>query len=214
MALLSKRWIFADNLAKSARVLAAVVALTCTVGAQAASQPPSLSEYDIKAVFLLNFARFIEWPATEGAGSGPIVIGVLGSDPFGHLLDNVVKGEKVNNRPVVVKRITNPEDAVGCAALFISRSERPRIAQILQRLTGHAILTVSDIPEFAEAGGMVGLVSDKGKIRLQINVDVAKAAKLEISSKLLRPAQIVSTRKTSRFGLPRHAAEPAQVTRR
>ena len=214
MALLTSGWVLAQKVRNAARVVAAIVALAGGLNLHASAPPPTLGEYDIKAVFLLNFARFIEWPAAESATSLPIVIGVLGNDPFGDRLEKAVKGETVNNRPVAVKRITSAENAGGCAALFICRSERPRIAEILQRLDGQAILTVSDIPEFAQAGGMVGLVSDKGRIRLQINVDVAKAAKLVISSKLLRPAQIVSTRKTSRFHLPPHPAVLARLTRR
>ncbi|HTO04682.1 MAG TPA: YfiR family protein [Opitutus sp.] len=167
--------------------------------------PTTSTEYDIKAVFLLNFTRFIEWPDAGAAGENkPIVIGVLGDDPFGQGLDHAVRGERVNNRPIVVKRIARLDGPVNCAALFISRSERHRIGEILERLKGQPVLTVSDIPQFAESGGMVGLVSEGGKIRLRINVEVAKAANLAISSKLLRPAQIVSTKKSSRFSLPMH----------
>lgn len=167
--------------------------------------PATPAEYDIKAVFLLNFTRFIEWPASGvDTENQPIVIGVLGDDPFGQGLDRAVRGERVNNRPLVVKRITRLDSPVNCAALFISRSERHRVGEILERLKGQPVLTVSDIPQFAELGGMVGLVSEGGKIRLRINVDVAKAANLAISSKLLRPAQIVSTKKSSRFSLPLH----------
>lgn len=168
--------------------------------------PPAPTEYDIKAVFLLNFTRFIEWPVSddEVAENQPIVIGVLGDDPFGPGLDQAVRGERVNNRPLVVKRMTRLDGSMNCAALFISRSERHRIGEILERLKGQPVLTVSDIPQFAEAGGMVGLVSEGGKIRLRINVEVAKASSLAISSKLLRPAQIVSTKKSSRFDLPKN----------
>ena len=188
---------------KTRRILAFAILSVFAGRAQAAPTTPT--EYDIKAVFLLNFTRFIEWPASdEAAENRPIVIGVLGDDPFGQGLDHAVRGERVNNRPLVVKRITRLDGPVNCAALFISRSERHRIGEILERLKGQPVLTVSDIPQFAESGGMVGLVSEGGKIRLRINVDVAKAANLAISSKLLRPAQIVSTKKSSRFSLPGH----------
>lgn len=194
---------FAFALCRPVGVRLAVVLFASVTGMPAASAQST--EYDIKAVFLLNFTRFIEWPATEGTTANqPIVIGVLGDDPFGYKLDQAVRGEKVNNRPLVVKRIARLNGSVDCAALFISQSEKHRVGEILNRLNGQPVLTVSDIPQFAEAGGMVGLVSEEGKIRLRINVEVAKAANLAISSKLLRPAQIVSTKKSSRFSLPRH----------
>lgn len=164
----------------------------------ASAQPPAPGEYDIKAVFLFNFTHFVAWPATEGeAGNKPLVIGVLGDDPFGLRLEEAVRGEKSGNRSIVVKRFQKVEEAVTCNALFIARSEKSQLMEILAHLKGRPVLTVSDIPEFAAAGGMVELVTVRGKIRLHINVDESTAVRLSISAKLLRPAQIVSTRKTS-----------------
>lgn len=162
------------------------------------AQAQAATEYDIKAVFLYNCTRFVEWPGTSEADK-PLVIGVLGQDPFGARLDDALRGEKSNNRPLVVKRLQSLEEALTCEVVFIARSEQAALPQILQRLGGHPILTVSDIPSFAESGGMVGLMTEKDKVRLQINVDASKLASLSISAKLLRPAQIVSTRKTSQF---------------
>ena len=203
MALLNRGAGVILRFSKTRRTVA--FALVALFAGRLQAAPATPTEYDIKAVFLLNFTRFIEWPASEGADENrPIVIGVLGDDPFGQGLDQAVRGERVNNRPLVVKRMTRVDGATDCAALFICRSERHRIGEILERLKGQPVLTVSDIPQFAESGGMVGLVSEGGKIRLRINVDAAKAANLAISSKLLRPAQIVSTKKSSRFNFPSH----------
>ncbi len=110
-----------------------------------------------------------------------------------------MRGETVNGRPFVVKRLHAIEDASECDALFVARSEEGRVREILKQVDGKAVLTVSDIPDFAENGGIVGLVRDRNKIRLHINVEASKAANLTISSKLLRPALIVSTRKTSLY---------------
>jgi hypothetical protein len=177
--------------------------LAGVAGAAAAPASPRRSvetEYDVKAVFLLNFTRFIEWPAQGPAENDkPFVIGILGVDPFGHRLDEAVRGETVNGRPFVVKRLREIEDASGCDAVFVSRSEAEHVRDIVKQLDGQAVLTVSDIPDFAENGGIVGLVRDHNKIRLHINVEASKAANLTISSKLLRPALIVSTRKTSLY---------------
>ncbi len=150
-------------------------------------------EYDIEAVFLLNFARFVEWPAPVQSDK-PLVIGVIGKDPFGDRLDKVVRGENVNGRALVVKRIQRVSEAADCDLLFISKSEKAELGKILEQIKGRPVFTVSDIPEFAETGGMIGLVRDEDKIRLHINVGASKkAANFTISAKLLRLAQIVNT---------------------
>ncbi|MEO6994540.1 MAG: YfiR family protein [Lacunisphaera sp.] len=155
------------------------------------------AEYEVKAVFLLNFTRFVEWPADEAKATQPFVIAVLGEDPFGSQLNEAVRGEKFGNRPIEIKRIATAEDAASCGALFIARSEEPHLKNILRKFAGRPILTVSDIPDFAESGGMVEFVTEDSKIHFHINIDAAKAANLAVSAKLLRPAVIVKTRKTS-----------------
>jgi hypothetical protein len=157
---------------------------------------PVALEYQIKAVFLFNFAQFVDWPVTAFAdGDSPLVIGILGDDPFGHYLDEAVKGEKVNNRPMVIRRFSRVEDAVGCHILFISRSERARLGQILDQLKDRSVLTVGDMDGFSQLGGMIRFAMENNKVRLKINLRAAKAAHLMISSKLLRPAEIVSSRR-------------------
>ena len=153
-------------------------------------------EREIKAVFLFNFTRFVDWPSQAlVAGSAPVVIGILGSDPFGKVLDDVVRGEKSNDHPLVVKRFDRLEAVTNCHVLFVCRSEAPRLPAILKYLQTQPVLSVSDIEGFAEAGGMIALVTENGKVRLKVNLDQARQAHLEISSKLLRPSQLVSTPK-------------------
>lgn len=160
-------------------------------GTAAASDPPP-PEYQIKAVFLLNFARFVDWPPEAFPdAAAPLRIAVLGDDPFGAFLDDAVRGETVNNRSVVVQRFRRIEELGSCHVLFISRSETPRLDEVLSALRGRDILTVSDADRFALNGGMIGFVKRDAKVRLQINIEAAKAAKLAISSKLLRPAEII-----------------------
>lgn len=188
-------------------VLACCGAVAATHAAQAKNNPTR--EYEVKAVFLYNFARFVEWPAATAKDSEPFVIGVLGDDPFGELLDEAVRGERVGARRLQVKRIARIEEAAQCDQVFIAKSEQHRLGEILKNLGTRPILTVSDIPQFAEQGGMVGLVSSGGRTKLRINLEAAKAADLSISSKLLRPAEIVTTRKTTRlrkFGDPSRLA--------
>ncbi|HEV7746112.1 MAG TPA: YfiR family protein [Pyrinomonadaceae bacterium] len=150
-------------------------------------------EYQIKAAFLYNFSQFVEWPAGSFANAqAPLIIGVIGDDPFGSYLDDLVKGEKVNNHPLAVQRFHRVDEIKNCHVLFVSRSEAKQIEQILSILRSRNILTVGDFEDFAQRGGMIRFITENNKIRFRINVGVARAAKLTISSKLLRAAEIVN----------------------
>jgi hypothetical protein len=154
----------------------------------------ALSEHRLKAVFLFNFSRFVEWPPSAfAAADTPFVIGVFGRDPFGSDLDDVVRGETVNGRRLQIQRVQTVQDAAACQILFIPESERARLAGILAALTRSNTLTVSDLDGAARGGAMIRLVTDHDKIRLRINVESARAAGLTISSKLLRASEIVTT---------------------
>ncbi len=177
------------------RLLLTAAAGVCIAGA-AQSSAQFAPEYQLKAVFLFNFAQFVEWPATAFAEpQAPLVIGILGEDPFGEYLDQTVQGESVNNHPLAVQRFRRVDEITTCHILFVSRKEADRLEQILARLKGRGILTVGDFDGFAGRGGMIRFVTDNNRIRLKINLDAAKADDLTISSKLLRPAEIVSTGK-------------------
>ncbi|HTX52282.1 MAG TPA: YfiR family protein [Candidatus Baltobacteraceae bacterium] len=175
--------------------LCGLVLLGFTSPAVAAVPAPS-AEYQLKAVFLFNFAQFVEWPAQAYRDAkAPLVIGVLGEDPFGPYLDQLVRGEKVGDRPLVVRRFQRADDIKECHILFISRSEAASLGQIIGRLQGRSLLTVSDLDTFTRQGGIVRFVTENGKIRLRINVEAAKGCDLTISSKILRPATIVTADK-------------------
>ncbi len=168
-------------------------ALFLSAAPRAAAQAPATREYQIKAVFLFNFAQFVEWPAAAFASAdSPIVIGVVGDDPFDGALDATVRGEKINDRPLVVRRYRRGEDVTGCHILFISSSESARLGEILAPLQNHPVLTVGDMEGFSLRGGMIRFLTENNRTRLRINLAAAKAAQLVISSKLLRPAEIVA----------------------
>jgi hypothetical protein len=155
-----------------------------------AAVPPA--EYRVKAVFLFNFAQFVEWPAEAFTAPGqPFVIGVLGKDPFGAELDAVVRGETVSQRSLVVERYYTIAELHNCHILYIARSEIAHLPQILTALAGRSVLTVSDADGDDQTGVMIRLVNRSNRVGLQIDVDAAKAGHLTISSKLLRPAEIV-----------------------
>jgi YfiR/HmsC-like len=149
-------------------------------------------EYRIKAAFLFNFAQFVKWPpgAFRKADS-PFCIGILGKDPFDSFLDETVKGETVDGHPLVVRRYPDLKSVGDCQILFISKSEQARMGALLQGLKGRSILTVGDIGGFAEAGGVIRFVTEDNKIHFRINLEAAKDAKLDISSQVLRLAEIV-----------------------
>jgi hypothetical protein len=151
------------------------------------------SEYNVKAAFLYNFAQFVEWPVDAFRGETPFVIGILGDDPFGSFLDQTVSGEKVKGRPIIIQRYRDLKDIRNCHILFITSKEADRIKDILPLLARKNTLTVSDHPFFAKAGGMIRFMTRDNKIKLQINPTAAKAVDLNISSKLLRVAEIVET---------------------
>jgi hypothetical protein len=154
------------------------------------AQTTTSREYQVKAVFLFNFAQFVDWPPRVfPEPQTPLVIGVLGDDPFGTYLDETVRGEKANDRPLVVQRYRRVGENKTCHVLFISRSETDRLEQILGSLKGRTILTVGDSEDFALHGGMIQFITEKNKIRMRINLEAVKAAGLTISSKLLRVAE-------------------------
>lgn len=165
-------------------------ALLALSGGLSIAQPPP-NEYQVKAVFLFNFAQFVEWPANSFANAqSPLIIGVLGDDPFGQALDDVVRGEKVNNHPMIVERYHTTNDLKTCHVLFISQSDTRRFPQVLTDLKGRCTLTVSDINNFVRDGGMIQFINERNKVHFRINVEAAKAANVTISSKLLRLAEV------------------------
>ena len=162
-------------------------------GPDSLAQTEPTREYQVKAVLLFNFAQFVDWPTQAfGAAQTPLVIGVLGKDPFGAYLDATVRGETVNRRPLAVQRYRQVAEIKTCHVLFISRSEAERLEQILAGLKGRNILTVGDAEGFAGRGGMIRFITEKNRTRLRINLDAVKAANLTISSKLLRSADIIA----------------------
>jgi len=159
---------------------------------RSAAREPSPREYDLKAAFLYHFAQFVDWPPEAfPSPDTPLVIGVLGVDPFGPMLDETVRNEIVKGRRLVVQRYRRVQDAAGCHILFVSASEAERFDEILASLKGKPILSVGDTADFAIRGGIIRFLTERNKIRLRINLESAKTANLTISSKLLRAAELV-----------------------
>jgi len=148
------------------------------------------TEYEVKAAFLMNFTKFIDWPASSFENnSGPLSICILGSDPFGRQLDRLVAGETVGGRRLVVKRIQQGPPGKSCHVLFVSRSEED-VRSTLANL-GSGILTVSDREGFLSEGGMIALVVDEQHVRFDINQRAAVRASLAINARMLNVARVV-----------------------
>ena len=181
---------------KRFRIELVIASLLLAYGRELPAAGPPTPEYKLKAVFLFNFAQFVEWP-TEAfpEAQTPLIIGVLGEDPFGAYLDEIVRGEKVKQRSLIVQRYRRVDEIKTCHVLFIGRPEADRLGPTLAGLKGRSILTVGESDNFAERGGMIRFVSEKSKIRMKINLEAAKAAGLAISSKVLRAADIIAPKK-------------------
>jgi hypothetical protein len=166
-----------------------ILALT-DLGAAAQENPPSA--YEVQAACLFNFAKFTEWPATAfSKDSAPIVLAVLGKDPFGTVLDRTFAGQKIGARYFEIRRGGRLGDIGLCHILFVSESESGRLEAVFEALRNQNVLTVSDIERFAGAGGTFGFFTEEKKIRFEANPDAAQRAGLKVSSKLLNLARIV-----------------------
>jgi hypothetical protein len=171
---------------------ACVLALVMVPSRSRAGQLSSAHEYEIKAGFLFSFAKFVGWPDDAFKGSGnEFRLGVLGHDPFDGVLDRLVAGKTVRNRRVVVSYFKTVPTGPPLQMVFISRSEQDQLSSILASFSGTPTLTVSDIDQFAERGGVIGMTVEKQSIRFAINRTAAGQARLELSSNLLALARLV-----------------------
>ena len=174
-----------------------VAAVLCILGlpltAMAGDGP--VSEYEVRATFIYNFTKFTDWPADAfESPKAPIVIGIVGEDLFGTTVDDLVRGELVHNRPLIVKRLHPEDDLRSCHLLYISFSEKSRIPALLAELTGSPVLTISEIEGFAAQGGMVNLLVINKNLKIEINQEAVEQARLQISAKLLKLAHLVGAK--------------------
>jgi hypothetical protein len=163
--------------------LALVLAMPGAVPAHTAN------EYEVKAAFLFNFTRFVDWPAS--LGRGPFCIGIEGADPFGGALEEVVKGRTAGGHAIAVKHFNAGEETAACEIVFISGADSKKLRAALGRLQRAAVLTVGEGRDFCHSGGVIAFEVEDNKVRLDINPEAAQRAHLQISSKLLALATLV-----------------------
>jgi len=175
------------------RIIIYINILFLSLGATSlSSQIPAEREYKVKAAFLFHLAQFVEWPSNAfSEANSPLIIGILGDNPFGVYLDELVYGEDINGHPLLIQHYQTAEEATTCHILFINLTDKKTIKEAVAALKGRSILTVSDNSDFIDQGGMVNLVKKNSKIRIVINTASTKEDDLKISSKLLAIANVV-----------------------
>ncbi|HEX3319593.1 MAG TPA: YfiR family protein [Terriglobales bacterium] len=167
-----------------------IVVLTCLLvfpfADSDAQQSPS--EFQVKAAYLFNFGKFVRWQNDRAVRMNSFDICVLGKDPFGTVLDATVAGETIDGKSIKASRLSSAQEAAHCNVLFVASSEQGRLSEIFSVTQRLNVLTVSDLPHFAERGGMIGLVRQQDRIRFEVNRTAAEKANLVLSSELLKLA--------------------------
>jgi len=172
--------------------LIALILLTACSAAEGPAQHDSGLEYKFKAAYLYNFLQFIEWPETAFATkSSPVVIGIFSQDPLARELGQLVEGESINGRKIIVQNYRTTRNIKECNVIFIPGSQEGQIGTILSALDDLSVLTVSEVEGFAQNGGAINFYVQDNKLRFEINPDVLKKVNLKASSRLLRLARIV-----------------------
>ncbi|HEY3663748.1 MAG TPA: YfiR family protein [Chthoniobacterales bacterium] len=173
------------------RQLRLSIGLTLTFVWACAAQPAPPGEYSLKAVFLYNFVRFVDWPESAFTSpNDPFVIGIVGSDPFGALLYEAIAGETYHGRPITVVHFATPRDIRHCHLLFVSQGNRNHYDAILEQASGQGLLTVGETESFLDRGGMIALTTEQSRVHVRINGTALRNSALGVSSKLLQVAQI------------------------
>jgi hypothetical protein len=175
---------------RKAIILTSAVLVCCVKGYAQTSNVDSPTEYQVKAAFLYNFAKFVQWPANAfRSDSSAIIIGILGKDPFGHDLDRMLATENLHGRRFLVLRLRDDQDLKICHILFITPFQAmQRWPKIGGDLEGASVLTIGENEQFAKDGGMIRFVMTGNKVGFEINLETVRKARLQISSRLLRLA--------------------------
>lgn len=151
---------------------------------------------EVKAAFVFNFVKFVEWPAEVVPSNGPLVLGVLGSDGIEESLRTYVRGKTVNGHELIVRRIGGSDDVGRLHLLFVGADEHDRVPDVIKRVEKNSVLTVSDVERFCQTGGVIALAMDQNRVRFDVNLDAAERGRLKLSSKLLALARSVHSSKT------------------
>lgn len=181
------------------RDLALLPALLIPGAAHAQGSPGSI-EYQVKAAYLLNFTRYVEWPASAfSAPAAPLEICVLGQDPFGDELKRATANRSSQGHPILVRRARDRSELEGCHLVFVGEQESRRLAESPRKLTSFGVLTVGDTEQFARDGGVIGFLISNETVRFVVNLDARDRAGLRISSRVLTLASDLFSVSGDRF---------------
>jgi hypothetical protein len=179
-------WILLMSISRFCQLLLVFLVVWVSRPHPSCGSPPD--EYQVKAVFVLNFCKLTEWPKDSISEKATFPIAIIGKVPS-LAFENTLKGQTVHGLQVTVRHIEDPEDARGCRLVYISASERHRLSGLLQELRQLNVLTVSDMEEFCEMGGMIGLLTERNKISFVVNLAAIRKTRLNVSSRLLKLAK-------------------------
>jgi hypothetical protein len=175
------------------RATIAIVLIACSAGPCAADDQALLSlEYPVKAAFLYQFTRFVEWPELAGGDKPGFCIGILGPDPFGGALERAIDGKQVGGRPLEVRRFRRVEDVQPCPILFVGIAEGTAVDAVMARARSWATLTVGETEAFMRAGGMIRFVVEKNRVSFEVDLETAERAGLKVSAQLFRVGRPVA----------------------
>lgn len=171
------------------------MAMACVTPARAQSPgSQESSEYLIKAGYVYNFAKLVEWPASSLRNGRPMVIGIIGNDAFATVVTRVVEGKRIDDRPLRVKRVTAKDfTECGCQILFVASDATVNFDDVIRFQRAASVLTIAETPDFTRRGGVIALTVEDSKVRFSINKDAASQASLVMSSRLLTLASVVQT---------------------
>jgi hypothetical protein len=172
---------------------AAIMAMLCALGASSMARAQAATQDQIKAAYMFNFAKFVEWPAEAmSTPASPMNFCALGRSAAADELDSVIDGKSINGHPVRIRHLGRPEDIKGCHLVFLAAGNARQTQQLLQAARGLPVLVVGDAPGFARSGGMIGFIAENGRVLFEVNPGSAEESRLKISSKLLALARIVN----------------------
>jgi hypothetical protein len=180
-----------DFYRKFAAILLLILITMMVVTLPARGQERKLGEYEVKAAFIYNLAKFVEWPGKSLDNISTLTLYIIGDDPFGTDMD-AIRDKLIKEKRIVIKQIDSPDALKNAGILFISSSEKEQLRDILKAISGLPILTIGDTKSFAQRGVMVNFYLENNKIRFEVNLEAANLAGLKISSNLLRMGTIIA----------------------
>ncbi len=188
--------LFSQFRTRIAKILCALLVLFLLGGMRSSNSVDPTTEYQLKAVFLFNFAQFVIWPDKSFENEkDPFVIGILGENPYGSFLDETIRGESVNGHRIVVRRYSNIQDIKTCHILYINLKNQDELEEVIAKVKNRNILTVGDSDKLTQLGGIISFFITNNKVGIKINLESVNATELSISSKLLRLATIVKSKR-------------------